>query len=124
MRLPRGIVLFAGIALSAAPGQGFAEPLAGSFGNETGCVGVVRGYQDTDDYMVLTAAGVETYGTGCQFARQLDALSGTQLMQSVCSAEGEAGTTNDIVKVANRGSAGYFVTLPGLEEWGPLKPCS
>ncbi|MER9340256.1 hypothetical protein NKI41_05615 [Mesorhizobium sp. M0601] len=111
-------------AVILAAGPAAADVLAGSFGNEVGCAGVRLGYQDSDDYVVLTADGVETYGSGCQFAQRLTAAPGTLLLSSSCFAEGEEGSTTDVVKVINRGGDGFFVTIPGLEEIGPLKSCS
>ncbi|MER8381511.1 MULTISPECIES: hypothetical protein [unclassified Mesorhizobium] len=111
----------AAVILASGPA---ADVLAGSFGNEVGCAGVRLGYQDRDDYVVLTAEGVETYGSGCEFAQPLTTTPGTQLLSSTCFAEGEEGTTTDVVKVINKGGDGFFVTIPGLEEIGPLKSCS
>ncbi|MER9880797.1 MULTISPECIES: hypothetical protein [unclassified Mesorhizobium] len=116
------IISMAAVILAAGPAA--ADVLAGSFGNEVGCVGVRLGYQDSDDYVVLTAEGIETYGGGCQFAQRLTTAPGTLLLSSTCFAEGEEGTTTEVVKVINRGADGFFVTIPGLEEIGPLKSCS
>ena len=101
-----------------------AGVLAGSWGNDVGCAGVKAGYQDSDAYIVLTAEGIETYGSGCRFAQQLTAALGTQSLNSSCSAEGEDGTTAETVVVTNKGEDGFFVTIPGLEELGPLQSCS
>ena len=101
-----------------------ASVLVGSWGNDAGCVVAKAGYQDRDDYIVLTAEGIETYGSGCRFAQQLTSASGTQSLTATCSAEGEAGTTAETVVVTNKGEGGFFVTIPGLEELGPLQPCS
>ncbi|MER9874265.1 hypothetical protein [Mesorhizobium sp. M0195] len=116
------IISLAAVILAAGPAA--ADVLAGSYGNEVGCTGVRLGYHDSDDYVVLTADGVETYGSGCEFAQRLTAMPGTQLLNSTCFAEGEDGTTTDVVKVVNKGGDGFFVTIPGLEEIGPLKSCS
>ncbi|MER8836292.1 hypothetical protein NKJ72_00715 [Mesorhizobium sp. M0045] len=116
------IISLAAVILAARPAA--ADVLAGSYGNGVGCAGVRLGYQDSDDYVVLTADGVETYGSGCEFARRLTTMPGTQLLNSTCFAEGEEGTTTDAVKVVNKGGDGFFVTIPGLEEIGPLKSCS
>ena len=101
-----------------------ASVLVGSWGNDAGCVVAKAGYQDRDDYIVLTAEGIETYGSGCRFAQQLTSAPGTQSLDATCSAEGEAGTTAETVVVTNKGEGGFFVTIPGLEEMGPLQPCS
>jgi hypothetical protein len=101
-----------------------ASVLVGSWGNDAGCVVAKAGYQDGDDYIVLTAEGIETYGSGCRFAQQLTSAPGTQSLDATCSAEGEAGTTAETVVVTNKGEGGFFVTIPGLEEMGPLQPCS
>lgn len=99
--------------------------LAGSWGNDEGCAGVKAGYQDSDGYIVLTAEGIETYGSGCRFAQQLTTVVlGAQSVKSTCSAEGEAGTTIETIVVTNKGEDGFFVTIPGLEELGPLQSCS
>ncbi len=98
--------------------------LAGSWGNDVGCAGVKAGYQDSDAYIVLTAEGIETYGSGCRFAQQLTAAPGAQSVSSTCSAEGEAGTTTETIVVTDKGEDGFFVTIPGLEELGPLQSCS
>ncbi|MER9710437.1 hypothetical protein [Mesorhizobium sp. M0213] len=110
--------------LILAAGPAAAGVLTGSYGNDVGCAGVVAGYQDGDDYVVLTADGIETYGSGCRFVQRLTTTAGTQLLSSSCFAEGEEGSTTDIVKVANKGEDGFFVTIPGLDEIGPLKSCS
>ena len=73
---------------------------------------------------MLTADGFETYGSGCQFVQQLTTAPGTQSLGATCSAEGEAGTTIETVVVTNKGEDGFFVTIPGLEEMGPLQSCS
>ncbi|QND63810.1 hypothetical protein HB777_07780 [Mesorhizobium loti] len=114
------LVLAASVAGPAAAGG----VLAGSWGNDVGCAGVKAGYQDSDAYIVLTAEGIETYGSGCRFAQQLTPVLGAQSLTSTCSAEGEAGTTIETVVVTNKGEDGFFVTIPGLEEMGPLQSCS
>lgn len=101
-----------------------AGVLPGSWGNDVGCAGVKAGYQDSDAYILLTAEGIETYGSGCRFDQQLTSALGTQSLRSTCSAEGEAGTTVETILVTNKGEAGFFVTIPGLEELGPLQSCS
>ncbi|UVK36190.1 hypothetical protein LHFGNBLO_003082 [Mesorhizobium sp. AR10] len=111
------------VAIIAA-GSTAADVLAGSYGNDVGCAGVLAGCQDSDEYVVLTADGVETYGSGCRFAQQLVTKPGTQSLSSTCFAEGEEGETPETVKVTNRGADGFFVTIPDLEEVGPLKSCS
>ena len=109
--------------MAASPATA-AGVLAGSWGNDVGCAGVKAGYQDSDAYIVLTAEGIETYGSGCRFEQQLTAVLGTQSLSSTCSAEGEDGTTTETVVVTNKGEDGFFVTIPGLEELGPLQSCS
>lgn len=101
-----------------------AGVLAGSWGNDVGCAGVKAGFQDSDAYILLTAEGIETYGSGCRFEQQLTSVPGTQSLRSTCSAEGEAATTIQTIVVTNRGEDGFFVTIPGLEEMGPLQSCS
>ena len=101
-----------------------ADVLAGAYGNDVGCAGVLAGSQDSDEYVVLTADGIETYGSGCRFAKQLVTAPGTQSLRSTCFAEGEEGETTETVRVINKGADGFFVTLPGLEELGPLQSCS
>ena len=101
-----------------------AGVLAGSWGNDVGCAGVKAGYQDSDAYVLLTSEGIETYGSGCRFEQQLTTAPGTQSLRSTCSAEGEAGTTIETILVTNKGADGFFVTIPGLEELGPLQSCS
>ncbi|KRB33069.1 hypothetical protein ASD99_17640 [Mesorhizobium sp. Root695] len=113
------LVLAASVAGPAAGGV-----LAGSWGNDVGCAGVKAGYQDSDAYIVLTAGGIEAYGSGCRFAQQLTPVLGAQSLISTCSVEGEAGTTTETVVVTNKGEDGFFVTIPGLEEMGPLQSCS
>ena len=98
--------------------------LAGSWGNDEGCAGVKAGHQDSDAYILLTAEGIETYGSGCRFTQQLTSELGAQSLRSTCSAEGEAGTTIETIVVTNKGEDGFFVTIPGLEELGPLQSCS
>lgn len=119
---PAAIVSLVVASIAAVPAA--AEVLAGSYGNDIGCAGLRLGYQDSDAYVVLTADGVETYGSDCRFARQLVTALGTQSLSSTCFAEGEEGTTNETVKVVNKGAEGFFVTISGLEEIGPLKSCS
>lgn len=82
--------------------------LAGSWGNDVGCAGVKAGYQDSDAYIVLTAEGIETYGSGCRFARQLTPVLGAQSLTSTCSAEGEAGTTMETRRGHQQGR-GWFL---------------
>ncbi|UVK52002.1 hypothetical protein DBIPINDM_005332 [Mesorhizobium sp. AR02] len=101
-----------------------ASVLAGSWGNDVGCAGVKAGYQDSNAYILLTAEGIETYGSGCRFEQQLTTALGAQSLRSTCSAEGEAGTTIETIVVTNKGEDGFFVTIPGLEELGPLQSCS
>ncbi|UVK46145.1 hypothetical protein BPNPMPFG_001757 [Mesorhizobium sp. AR07] len=101
-----------------------AGVLAGSWGNDVGCAGVKAGSQDSDAYIVLTAEGIETYGSSCRFAQQLMSVPGAQSLRSTCSAEGEAGTTIETIVVTNKGEDGFFVTIPGLDEMGPLQSCS
>ena len=101
-----------------------AGVLAGSWGNDVGCAGIKAGYQNSDAYILLTAEGIETYGSGCRFEQQLTPMPGPQSLRATCSAEGEAGTTSETVVVTNKGADGFFVTIPGLEELGPLQSCS
>ncbi|MEO5755912.1 MAG: hypothetical protein ABIQ51_03545 [Mesorhizobium sp.] len=101
-----------------------AGVLAGTWGNDIGCAGIKAGSQDSDAYILLTAEGVETYGSGCRFAQRLTSVPGAQSLDATCSAEGEAGTTAETVVVTNKGADGFFVTIPGLEEMGPLQSCS
>jgi hypothetical protein len=124
LRLANSLAIVSLVVASIAAGPAAAEILAGSYGNDVGCAGVRLGYQDSDAYVVLTAEGVETYGSGCRFAQQLVTAPGTQSLSSTCFAEGEEKTTTETVKVTNKGADGFFVTLPGLEEIGPLKSCS
>jgi len=119
---PAAIISLVVVTMAAGPAA--AGVLAGSWGNDIGCAGVLAGYQDSDDYVVLTADGIETYGSGCRFAQQLVATPGTQSMSSTCFAEGEEGETTETVKVTIKGTDDVFVTIPGLEEIGPLKTCS
>ncbi|TWI34580.1 hypothetical protein IQ26_03494 [Mesorhizobium tianshanense] len=123
MSLANSLAIVSLVVASIAAGPAAAEVLAGSYGNDVGCAGVRLGYQDSDAYVVLTADGVETYGSGCRFAQQLVTATGTQSLSSTCFAEGEEGTTTETVKVTNKGADGFFVTIPGLEEIGPLRSC-
>jgi len=115
------LVVLAAVAGGPATAAGV---LAGSWGNDVGCAGVKAGYQDSDAYILLTAEGIETYGGGCRFEQQLTSAPGTQSLDATCSAEGEAGTTIETIVVTNKGGDGFFVTIPGLEELGPLQSCS
>ncbi|TPN43567.1 MULTISPECIES: hypothetical protein [unclassified Mesorhizobium] len=114
-------VVLAAVAGGPASAAGV---LPGSWGNDVGCAGAKAGYQDSDAYILLTAEGIETYGSGCRFDQQLTSAPGIQSLRSTCSAEGEAGTTVETILVTNKGEAGFFVTIPGLEELGPLQSCS
>ena len=118
------VALVSLVAVTIAAGPASADVLAGTYGNDVGCAGVLAGYQDSDAYAVLTADDIETYGSGCRFAQQVVTTPGTQSLSSTCSAEGEEGTTAETVRVTNKGADGFFVTIPGLEEIGPLKSCS
>ena len=125
MSLARSAALIALVLAAVVTGPASAAGvLAGTWGNDVGCAGVKAGGQDSDAYILLTAEGIETYGSGCRFARQLTSELGTQSHSSTCSAEGEAGTTTETVVVTNKGEDGFFVTIPGLEEMGPLQSCS
>jgi len=117
------LILVVLVAVAGGPATA-AGVLAGSWGNDVGCAGVKAGYQDSDAYILLTAEGIETYGSGCRFEQQLTTAPGTQSLGATCSAEGEAGTTIETVVVTNKGEDGFFVTIPGLEEMGPLQSCS
>ncbi|MFD2058553.1 hypothetical protein ACFSQT_37355 [Mesorhizobium calcicola] len=119
-----GALILLVLVVAVADPAAASGVLAGSWGNDVGCAGVKAGYQDSDAYVVLTAEGIETYGSGCRFARQLTPVPGVQSLTSTCSAEGEPGTTIETVVVTNRGEDGFFVTIPGLEEMGPLQSCS
>lgn len=124
MRLANSLAIASLVVASIVAAPAAADVLAGSYGNDVGCAGVRAGYQDSDEYVVLTADGIETYGSGCRFAQQLVTTPGTQSLSSTCFAEGEEGTTTETVKVTNKGADGFFVTIPWLEEIGPLKSCS
>jgi len=117
------LILVVLVAVAGGPATA-AGVLAGSWGNDVGCAGVKAGYQDSDAYILLTAEGIETYGSGCRFEQQLTTAPGTQSLGATCSAEGEAGTTIETILVTNKGEDGFFVTIPGLEEMGPLQSCS
>ncbi|WP_202326943.1 hypothetical protein [Mesorhizobium sp. 113-3-9] len=117
------LILLVLAAVAAGPASA-AGVLAGSWGNDVGCAGVKAGYQDSDAYILLTAEGIETYGSGCRFEQQLTTAPGKQSLGATCSAEGEAGTTIETILVTNKGQDGFFVTIPGLEEMGPLQSCS
>jgi hypothetical protein len=120
---PAAIISLVVVTMAAGPATA-AGVLAGSWGNDVGCAGVKAGYQDSDAYIVLTAEGIETYGSGCRFEQQLTSARGAQSLDATCSAEGEAGTTIETIVVTNKGEDGFFVTIPGLEEMGPLQSCS
>ncbi|MER8982491.1 hypothetical protein [Mesorhizobium sp. M0870] len=123
--MARSAALISLVLMATASGPAAADGLlAGSWGNDVGCAGVKAGYQESDAYIVLTAEGVETYGSGCRFTQQLTSVLGAQSLGATCSAEGEAGTTIETVVVTNKGEDGFFVTIPGLEEMGPLQLCS
>jgi hypothetical protein len=123
--LARSAALISLVLAAVAGGPATAAGvLAGSWGNDVGCAGVKAGYQDSDAYILLTAEGIETYGSGCRFDQQLTSALGTQSLDATCSAEGEAGTTIETILVTNKGADGFFVTIPGLEELGPLQSCS
>ncbi|GLQ78678.1 hypothetical protein GCM10007881_21940 [Mesorhizobium huakuii] len=123
--MARSAALISMVLAAVAGGPATAAGvLAGSWGNDVGCAGVKAGYQDSDAYVLLTAEGIETYGSGCRFEQQLTSAPGTQSLRSTCSAEGEAGTTIETILVTNKGGDGVFVTIPGLEEMGPLQSCS
>lgn len=125
MSLARSTALILLVLTAFATGSATAAGgLAGSWGNDVGCAGMKAGYQDSDAYILLTAEGIETYGSGCRFEQQLTSAPGTQSLRSTCSAEGEAGTTIETVVVTNKGADGVLVTIPGLEEMGPLQSCS
>ena len=49
------------------------------------------GFQDSDDYIVLTAEGIETYGSGCRFAQQLTSVPGTQSLECDLFRRGRGG---------------------------------
>ena len=122
LRSPAALISFVVAIVIVGPATA-ADRLLGSWGNDAGCVFAKAGFQDRDDYIVLTAEGIETYGSGCRFAQQLTSAPGSQSLTATCSAEGEAGTTAETVVVTNKGEGGFFVTIPGLEEMGPLQPC-
>ncbi|MER8748547.1 hypothetical protein NKH57_04580 [Mesorhizobium sp. M1050] len=122
--MARSAALFSLVLAAIVSGPAAGGVLAGSWGNDVGCAGLKVGYQDSDAYIVLTAEGIETYGSGCRFAQQLAPMLGTQSLSSTCSAEGEAGTAIETVEVTNKGKVGFFVTIPGLEVMGPLQSCS
>ena len=126
LSLARSAALIRLVLATVAGGPATAAGvLAGAWGNDVGCAGVKAGYQDSDAYIVLTAEGIETYGSGCRFAQQLTTVPGAQSLSSrPVPPRARRGRRSKQLWSPTRERMVSFVTIPGLEELGPLQSCS
>jgi hypothetical protein len=104
----------------ASPALAGVVPIAGVFGNEAGCAFYMTG-KASADMVVLTPDTVSSGTGGCDFISLTATESSGFSVGAVCSGDGHEGI--DAVSIADRGEAGFFVSVNGEAEWGPLTAC-
>jgi hypothetical protein len=112
------------VLLLATPAiAGGILPFKGAFGNADGCHLYATGQFLSDDVFLLTPDTFASYGTGCDFEALVSAANSVFTVQATCSAEGEVGLTDDLVRIIDHGTEGYGIQFESLEEWGPYTAC-
>lgn len=104
----------------AAPALAGVVPIVGVFGNDAGCAFYMTG-EASPDMVVLTPDTVSSGKGGCDFVSLTATESSGFSVGAVCSGDGHEGM--DQVSIADRGEAGFFVSVNGQAEWGPLLAC-
>jgi hypothetical protein len=104
----------------ASPALAGVLPFAGVFGNDAGCAFYMTG-KASPDMVVLTPDTVSSGKGGCDFVSLTATESSGFSVGAVCSGDGHEGM--DQVSIADRGEAGFFVSVNGQAEWGPLLAC-
>lgn len=104
-----------------------AQPLSldGVWGNEAGCR-YARTQDNSDDgLMVLSAGGVETYATACEWVQVGKAADGTQVATGLCSHEGEdyRSVETYIIEADMADSALVRIRAANGEVWGEVRKC-
>lgn len=81
------------IGLNTAPLAHAWGPEAGIYGNMEGCQFAKTGSIISDDFVVLDARGIETYGAACVFAIISPETEFGHAIVAICSNEGETEQT-------------------------------
>jgi hypothetical protein len=111
------------LSLSARAAETIA--LDGVWGNEAGCNFAATRDNSDDSLMVLTADGVETYATACEWVRVATAKDGAQVATGLCSYEGEEGRGVESFVIAPDLSDATLLRIWAAngEPWGEVRRC-
>jgi hypothetical protein len=93
-------------------------PIAGAFGNASGCAFFMTGQVLGEDLLLLTPDNFSAATTTCHFESLMAEVSDYYVVAATCN-----GARASQVTVHGE-AAGYFVALgETLAEWGPLIAC-
>jgi hypothetical protein len=97
-------------------------PIAGAYGNETGCTFFLRG--EAGAGMALVTGDTLTSPAGaCDFVKFVSARDGEFVAEAACDGVGKIHEGLDRVTVRDGGDEGWFVMIENAEVAGPLSPC-
>lgn len=105
-----------------APAGAQTLSIDGVWGNEPGCAFAKAGHGDRDDYMFLSAEGLQTYGTGCEWTSVMTARGGEQVATGLCGYEGEEGLGVESYIIVADGGVTRIHASNG-ELWGEVSRC-
>jgi hypothetical protein len=95
-------------------------PIAGAFGNASGCAFFMTGTVLDEDLQLLTPDNFSAAATTCHFEQLIAEATDYYVVAATCS--GAAGASQ--VTVQGEAVTGYFVAIgEALAEWGPLIAC-
>lgn len=104
-----------------------AQPLDldGVWGNEAGCKFADTKDNSDDGLMVLTADGVETYATACEWVQVEAAIDGTQVVTGLCAHEGEDYRSVEMYIVERDMADPSLIRIRAStgEPWGEVRKC-
>jgi hypothetical protein len=123
----RATVLAAMLAALCTPVPADAATLAldGVWGNEAGCKFADTKNNSDDSLMVLTADGVETYATFCEWVQVGTAIDGTQVVTGLCGHEGEDYRSIEMYIVERDMADTSLIRIRASngEPWGEVRKC-
>lgn len=98
-------------------------PVDGVFGDGGGCAFFMTGEAEGQDFLLLTPDTFQSNDLACYFKSLTTQDDATYSVAVSCSGETDAALNAGALTVRH-GDDGYFVTVDGFEERGPLTPCA
>ncbi len=95
----------------------------GNYGNASGCAFLKSGERKSDDLLLLTPVGVESYAALCTFSAIVSQEGATTTIESQCADEGEDAINETQVTIAGQPDGTVLVVLADNTVWGPLERC-